>query len=66
MKHLPTSAGVLLGFTFVVFGSNYFLNFIPIPNDPPPADAPHKLFMGALLLFLLWAKRRASAGLLHR
>ena len=48
MKHLPTIAGVLLGLAFVVFGSNFFLNFIPMPNDPSPADAPHKLFMGAL------------------
>lgn len=48
MKHLPTIAGALLGLAFVVFGSNFFLNFIPIPNDPSPADAPHKLFMGAL------------------
>ena len=39
---------VLLLLAFVVFGSNFFLNFIPMPNDPSPADAPHKLFMGAL------------------
>ncbi len=49
MKHIPTIAGALLGLAFVVFGSNFFLNFIPMPNDPSPADAPHKLFMGALL-----------------
>lgn len=48
MKHLPTIAGALLGLAFVVFGSNFFLNFLPMPNDPSPADAPHKLFMGAL------------------
>ncbi len=48
MKHLPTIAGALLGLAFVVFGSNFFLNFIPVPKDPSPADAPHKLFMGAL------------------
>ncbi len=48
MKHLPTVAGALLGLAFVVFGLNFFLNFIPMPNDPSPADAPHKLFMGAL------------------
>lgn len=48
MKHLPTIAGALLGLAFVVFGSNFFLNFIPMPPDPSPADAPHKLFMGAL------------------
>lgn len=48
MKHIPTIAGALLGLAFVVFGSNFFLNFIPMPDDPSPADAPHKLFMGAL------------------
>ena len=48
MKHLPAIAGALLGLAFVVFGSNFFLNFLPMPNDPSPPDAPHKLFMGAL------------------
>jgi putative oxidoreductase len=48
MKHLPTLAGALLGLAFVVFGANFFLNFIPMPADPSPADAPHKLFMAAL------------------
>ena len=48
MKHAPTIAGALLGLAFVVFGSNFFLNFIPMPADPSPADAPHKLFMGAM------------------
>ena len=48
MKYASTAAGVLLGLAFVVFGANFFLNFIPMPADPSPADAPHKLFMGAL------------------
>jgi putative oxidoreductase len=48
MKHAPTIAGALLGLLFIVFGSNFFLNFIPMPADPSPADAPHKLFMAAL------------------
>lgn len=48
MKHLPTLASVLLGLAFVTFGANFFLNFIPMPADPSPADAPHKLFMGAM------------------
>ena len=41
MKYAPTIAGGLLGLAFVVFGSNFFLNFIPMPADPSPADAPH-------------------------
>lgn len=48
MKHLPSIAGALLGLLFIVFGLNFFLHFIPMPADPSPADAPHKLFMGAL------------------
>lgn len=48
MKHIPTLASVLLGLSFITFGANFFLNFIPMPADPSPADAPHKLFMGAM------------------
>ena len=48
MKLLPTLAAGLLGLAFIIFGSNFFLNFIPMPADPSPADAPHKLFMSAM------------------
>jgi putative oxidoreductase len=48
MKHAPTLAGGLLGLAFIIFGLNFFLNFIPMPADPSPENAPHKLFMGAL------------------
>jgi putative oxidoreductase len=48
MKHLPTLASLLLGLAFILFGVNFFLNFLPMPEDPSPADAPHKLFMSAL------------------
>ncbi len=48
MKHLSTLASVLLGLAFITFGANFFLNFIPMPADPSPADAPHKLFMAAM------------------
>lgn len=48
MKHIPNIAAGLLGLAFVTFGLNFFLNFIPMPADPSPADAPHKLFMAAL------------------
>ena len=41
-------AAALLGLAFIVFGLNFFLNFIPMPADPSPPDAPHKLFMGAM------------------
>ena len=48
MKLLSTLASVLLGLAFITFGANFFLNFIPMPADPSPADAPHKLFMAAM------------------
>jgi uncharacterized membrane protein YphA (DoxX/SURF4 family) len=41
------NAGVLLGLLFVVFGSNFFLKFIPMP-PPPPADTPPGMFLGAV------------------
>jgi putative oxidoreductase len=49
MKLASNIAGGLLGLLFLVFGLNFFLNFIPMPADPSPADAPHKLFMTALI-----------------
>lgn len=48
MKLASNIAGALLGLLFLTFGLNFFFNFIPMPNDPSPADAPHKLFMAAL------------------
>ena len=48
MKLLSTLASVLLGLAFITFGANFFLNFIPMPADPSPTDAPHKLFMAAM------------------
>lgn len=47
MRHVPTVAGALLGLLFVVFGSNFFLNFIPMPPGPPEGS-PAALFFGAL------------------
>lgn len=47
MKLSAKIAGALLGLLFVVFGSNFFLNFIPMP-PPPPADTPPGMFMGAV------------------
>ena len=48
MKIVSSLAAVLLGLAFITFGANFFFNFIPMPADPSPADAPHKLFMAAL------------------
>jgi putative oxidoreductase len=35
MKILTIIARILLGLIFVVFGSNAFLNFLPMPEMPP-------------------------------
>jgi putative oxidoreductase len=47
MKYAPNIAGGLLGLLFIVFGSNFFLNFIPMPPGPPEGSPP-ALFMAAL------------------
>ena len=47
MKIATIIARSLLGLIFVVFGSNMFLHFIPMP---PPPDGPAREFMTALFL----------------
>ena len=46
MKIATLISGALLGLVFVVFGLNFFLNFIPIP--PLPEGTPAAAFMGAM------------------
>ena len=46
MKIVALIARILLGLLFVVFGSNMFLHFIPMP--PPPAGTPAAQFMGVM------------------
>jgi len=45
MKYLIVISRILLGLTFLVFGSNAFLHFIPIPEMTGEPAA----FMGALI-----------------
>jgi len=47
MKHAPNIAGGLLGLLFLVFGLNFFLQFLPMPPGPPEGSPP-ALFMAAL------------------
>jgi uncharacterized membrane protein YphA (DoxX/SURF4 family) len=47
MKIATIIARSLLGLIFVVFGSNMFLHFIPMP---PPPDGPARDFMTALFV----------------
>ena len=45
-QKLPLIAGCLLGLAFVVFGMNFFLKFLPMPQ--PPAGSPPALFFAAV------------------
>jgi putative oxidoreductase len=46
MIYLNRITAALLGLVFVVFGSNFFLKFIPIPT--PPEGSPAAMFMGGM------------------
>jgi putative oxidoreductase len=48
MKHIPTIARYLLGIVFVVFGTNFWFRFIPVPS--PEEGSLAAGFMGALFL----------------
>lgn len=47
MKYAILVARFLLAAIFIVFGLNFWLNFIPMP-PPPPADSTVGMFMGAM------------------
>ncbi|SHK46931.1 hypothetical protein SAMN02745181_3862 [Rubritalea squalenifaciens DSM 18772] len=47
MKTITAIAGGLLGLAFIVFGLNFFLNFIPMGGGPPEGSPP-ALFFGAV------------------
>ena len=63
MKKAQMIAGSLLGLLFMVFGANFFLNFIPMPPPPPAASAPG-MFFGAVYAsgFLAFVKVLEMAG----
>jgi hypothetical protein len=48
MKHVYNFTAGLLGFVFIVFGVNFFLKFIAIPQ--PPEGSPAAMFLGGMLL----------------
>ena len=64
MKITTTIARVLLGLIFVVFGSNKFLHFLPLPSMQGPAGQ----FMGAMFethyLYIIAACEVAGGALL--
>jgi len=47
MKNVPNIAGGLLGLTFIAFGLNHWLHFIPM-GDGPPEGSPPANFFGAM------------------
>jgi uncharacterized membrane protein YphA (DoxX/SURF4 family) len=65
-RHLPTIARILLGLSFLVFGANGFLNFIPPPKAPMPEGA--MAFIGAMMktgyLFSLLKGTEVTVGVL--
>jgi len=56
MKHVFTTARILLGLIFLVFSLNYWLQFIPIPGQPEGSHGAN--FMGAIFAtkFLMLVK----------
>jgi putative oxidoreductase len=46
MTLLNRLTAALLGLVFIVFGSNFFLKFIPIPQ--PPEGSPAAMFLGGM------------------
>jgi len=48
MKHVYNFTAALLGFVFIVFGVNFFLKFIAIPQ--PPEGSPAAMFLGGMFL----------------
>jgi uncharacterized membrane protein YphA (DoxX/SURF4 family) len=46
MKHIFTTARILLGLIFLVFSLNYWLQFLPIPGQPDGSYGAN--FMGAI------------------
>lgn len=47
MKCTSNIVGGLLGLLFLIFGLNFFLNFLPSPTNPPEGSPP-ALFFAAL------------------
>ncbi len=47
MTFLNRAAAAVLGLVFIVFGSNFFLKFLPVPQ--PPESSPAAMFLGAMM-----------------
>jgi uncharacterized membrane protein YphA (DoxX/SURF4 family) len=69
-KHAPVKtatviARILLGLMFVIFGSNFFLNFIPMPPPPPGLAGDYfKVFAASGYMYVVGAMQLLSGLLL--
>jgi putative oxidoreductase len=58
-------ARILLGLMFVIFGSNFFLNFIPMPPPPPGLAGDYfKVFAASGYMYVVGAMQLLSGLLL--
>jgi putative oxidoreductase len=65
MKIATSIARILLGLVFVVFGSNFFLNFIPMPPPPPGLAGDYfKVFAASGYMYVVGALQLLSGLLL--
>ena len=65
MKIAIVIARILLGLMFVIFGSNFFLNFIPMPPPPPGLAGDYfKVFAASGYMYVVGAMQLLSGLLL--
>jgi len=65
MKIATTIVRILLGLMFVVFGSNFFLHFIPMPPPPPGLAGDYsKVFAASGYMYVVGALQLLSGLLL--
>ena len=65
MKTATVIARILLGLMFVIFGSNFFLNFIPMPPPPPGLAGDYfKVFAASGYMYVVGTMQLLSGLLL--
>src|SRR6516164_6803457 len=65
MKTAIVIARILLGLMFVIFGSNFFLNFIPMPPPPPGLAGDYfKVFAASGYMYVVGTMQLLSGLLL--
>jgi uncharacterized membrane protein YphA (DoxX/SURF4 family) len=65
VKTATVIARILLGLMFIIFGSNFFLNFIPMPPPPPGLAGDYfKVFATSGYMYVVGAMQLLSRLLL--